>query len=132
MGLTVSCDLNYRKNLWKWGKKAGEVMPELVALLRRGHRQRGGRRQGLRHQGAGVDVTAGKVEAEAYVYVCEELASRFPNLKTIAITLRGSLSASHNTWSGVLWEQGQFYAGPHYDITTSWTAWAAATLSALG
>ena len=53
MGLTVSCDLNYRNKLWKWGKKAGEVMPELVAVLRRGHRQRGGRGQGVRHPRAG-------------------------------------------------------------------------------
>ena len=51
MGLTVSCDLNYRAKLWKWGKSAGEVMAELVKYARRRHRQRGGRREGLRHQG---------------------------------------------------------------------------------
>ncbi len=57
--------------------------------------------------------------------MCEELAKRFPNLKTIAITLRGSISASHNTWSGVLWacpepgrrDQGEFYVGLTFDIT---------------
>jgi len=72
-----------------------------------------------------TDVLAGKVEADRYRYVCEELAKRFPNLKTIAITLRGSISASHNTWSGVLWacpepgrrDQGEFYVGPTFDIT---------------
>ena len=64
-----------------------------------------------------TDVTAGVVEADKYHYVCEELAKRFPNLKTIAITLRGSISASHNTWSGVMWDQGEFYLGPIYDIT---------------
>jgi 2-dehydro-3-deoxygluconokinase len=64
-----------------------------------------------------TDVTAGVVEADKYRYVCQELAKRFPDLKTIAITLRGSVSASHNTWSGVLWSEDMFYAAPSYDIT---------------
>ena len=63
-----------------------------------------------------ADVTGGQVEAEAYICVCNELARRFPNLKTIAITLRGSLSASHNTWSATLWREGQVYTAPRYDI----------------
>jgi 2-dehydro-3-deoxygluconokinase len=63
-----------------------------------------------------VDVTKGKVEAEEYRAVCEELVKRFPTLKTIAITLRGSVSASHNTWSGTLWDKGTFYTGPTFDI----------------
>ena len=46
-----------------------------------------------------------------------ELKERFPELKSIAITLRGSLSASHNTWSAVLWQQGVLYTGSNYDIT---------------
>jgi 2-dehydro-3-deoxygluconokinase len=56
------------------------------------------------------------VESDQYKTVCEELAKRFPNLKQVAITLRGSLSASRNTWSGVLWDKGQFYTGPRFDI----------------
>jgi len=63
-----------------------------------------------------ADVSAGKVEAEGYKYVCAALAERFPNLSAIAFTLRGSLSASHNTWSGVLWHKGAFYSAPVYDI----------------
>jgi 2-dehydro-3-deoxygluconokinase len=125
MGLTVSCDLNYRRKLWKWGKTAGEVMPELVSLcdVAVGNEEDADKVFGIRAPEA--DVTAGKVEAEAYVYVCNELAKRFPSLKTIAITLRGSLSASHNTWSAVLWarpeqdqgDQGRVYIAPRYDIT---------------
>jgi 2-dehydro-3-deoxygluconokinase len=64
-----------------------------------------------------VDVTSGKVEAEQYRYVAERVAERFPNLQTIAFTLRGSISASHNTWSGVLWQDGHFYTGRMYDIS---------------
>jgi 2-dehydro-3-deoxygluconokinase len=117
MGLTVSCDLNYRKNLWKWGKKAGEVMPDLVSQcdVAVGNEEDADKVFGIRASGA--DVTGGKVEATAYVAVCEQLAARFPNLKTIAITLRGSLSASHNTWSGMLWQEGTVYTAPVYDIT---------------
>jgi len=62
------------------------------------------------------DITAGKVDADHYRFVCEKLAERFPSLKTISITLRGSISASHNTWSGVLWQPGAFYSAPTYDI----------------
>ena len=117
MGLTVSCDLNFRKNLWKWGKKASEVMPELVSFcdVAIGNEEDAEKVFGIKAPEA--DVTAGKVEASHYRFVCEELAKRFPGLKTIAITLRGSLSASHNTWSGVLWRSGDFFTAPLYDIT---------------
>jgi 2-dehydro-3-deoxygluconokinase len=116
MGLTVSCDLNYRAKLWKWGKPAGEVMAGLVGLcdLAVGNEEDADKVFGIR--APETDVTAGKVEAAGYRYVCEALAQRFPSLKTVAITLRGSFSASHNTWSGVLWRQGQFYTAPQYDI----------------
>jgi 2-dehydro-3-deoxygluconokinase len=117
MGLTVSCDLNYRKNLWKWGKKAGEIMLELVKLcdVAIGNEEDAEKVFGIKAHEA--DVTAGKVEASQYLFVCEELARRFPSLNTIAITLRGSVSASHNTWSGVLWHSGEFFTAPRYDIT---------------
>jgi len=117
MGVTVSCDLNYRKNLWKWGKKASEVMPELVGLsdVAIGNEEDADKVFGIK--AADTDVTSGKVEAEKYRRVCEQLNQRFPNLKTIAVTLRGSLSATHNTWSGVLWTPEAFYTAPTYDIT---------------
>ena len=117
MGLMVSCDLNFRKKLWTWGKTPDEVMPELVQYC---HIAIGNEEDADKVFGISApesDVTAGKVEADKYSYVCEKLAARFSNLKTIAITLRGSLSASHNTWSGVLWHQGDFYHGPTFDIS---------------
>jgi 2-dehydro-3-deoxygluconokinase len=116
MGLTVSCDLNYRKKLWRWGKAASEVMPELVGLcdIAVGNEEDADKVFGIR--APEVDVTAGRVEAGAYEYVCRELCTRFPNLQVVAITLRGSLSASHNTWSGVLWRDGTLHVGPTYDI----------------
>jgi 2-dehydro-3-deoxygluconokinase len=116
MGVSISCDLNYRRKLWKWGKTPSEVMPELVSYcsVAVGNEEDADKVFGIKAPEA--DVTAGKVEAEAYIYVCDTLAQRFPNLETIAITLRGSLSASHNTWSGILWHDGQTYTAPKYDI----------------
>ena len=116
MGLTVSVDLNFRKNLWKWGKKAGEVMPDLVKWcdVAIGNEEDADAVFGIK--APETDVTSGKVEADHYRYVCEKMVERFPNLKTVAVTLRGSISATHNTWSGVLWDQGNFYTAPTYDI----------------
>ncbi|HSR32697.1 MAG TPA: sugar kinase [Anaerolineae bacterium] len=117
MGLTVSCDMNYRKKLWKWGKQPGEVMPELISYcdVAIGNEEDADKVFGIR--APETDVAAGKVDAGKYRYVCEELARSFPNLTTIAITLRGSISASHNTWSGVLWAKGRFCSGPLFDVT---------------
>ncbi len=115
-GLTVSCDMNYRVKLWKWGKSAGELMSDLVAQcdVAIGNEEDADKVFGIKAPEA--DVTAGKVDAGHYRFVCEELVKRFPSLCTVAITLRGSVSASHNTWSGVLWDKGQFYIAPTYDI----------------
>jgi 2-dehydro-3-deoxygluconokinase len=117
MEVTVSCDLNYRKKLWKWGKSAGEVMAELVGYcdVAIGNEEDAEKVFGIK--APETDVLAGKVSAEKYRVVCEQLNQRFPGLKTIAITLRGSVSASHNTWSGVLWDDRSFYEGPTFDLT---------------
>jgi 2-dehydro-3-deoxygluconokinase len=116
-GVTVSCDMNYRAKLWKWGKKAGEVMEQLVDQcdVAIGNEEDAEKVFGI--QAPAADVTGGKVAGEHYAYVCEELHNRFPSLKTIAITLRGSVSASHNTWSGIMWQAGYLYSAPVYDIT---------------
>lgn len=116
LGVTVSTDLNYRAKLWKWGKTAGEVMSDLVGMcdVALGNEEDAEKVFGIKAPKS--DITAGKVEADHYLYVCEKLAERFPSLKTISITLRGSLSASHNTWSGVLWKEGAFFSAPIYDI----------------
>jgi 2-dehydro-3-deoxygluconokinase len=116
MGLTVSTDLNYRAKLWKWGKPAGEVMQDLVNLcdVALGNEEDAEKVFGIHAPES--NVTSGKVDASHYRFVCEALSTRFPQLKTISITLRGSLSASHNTWSGVLWQAGDFFIAPSYDI----------------
>jgi 2-dehydro-3-deoxygluconokinase len=117
MGITVSCDMNYRAKLWKWGKTAGEVMEQLVANsdVAIGNEEDAEKVFGIK--APETDVNTGKVSSEQYAYVCDELHGKFPNLKTIAITLRGSISASHNTWSAILWQDNQLYSAPIYNIT---------------
>jgi 2-dehydro-3-deoxygluconokinase len=117
MRLTVSVDLNYRAKLWKWGKPAREVMTGLVksADIAIGNEEDAEKVFGI--QAPGVDVAAGKVNLSDYRTVAEKLKAQFPNLKKVAITVRGSVSASHNTWSGVLHDDKAFYTAPVYDIT---------------
>ena len=118
LGITVSTDLNYRKNLWKYGKKSSEVMPELVAgcdiIL-------GNEEDAEKHfdiHPEGVDVTKGDtVEAEAYISVGRQLMKQFPKCKKAIITLRGSISASHNSWTGVLYNGERLFTAPTYQIT---------------
>lgn len=118
MGITVSTDLNYRKNLWKYGKAPSEVMPDLVAgcdiIL--GNEEDAAKHFGIEPEG--VDVTKGDtIDAQAYISVCQQLMDRFPRCKKAIITLRGSISASHNTWSGVLYDGKTLYEAPTYQIT---------------
>ena len=116
LGVTVSTDLNYRAKLWKWGKTAGEVMSDLVSMCDVALGNEEDAEKVFDIKAPESDITSGKVEADHYLHVCEKLSERFPSLKTISITLRGSLSASHNTWSGVLWKEGAFFSAPTYDI----------------
>lgn len=117
LGVTVSTDLNYRKNLWKWGKQPGEVMEGLVqgcdVIL--GNEEDAEKVFGIHPEG--VDVTSGHVEATAYESVARQLMHRFPRCRKVIITLRGSISASHNSWSGVMWDGDQLYQAPTYQIT---------------
>lgn len=118
-GITVSCDLNYRKNLWKYGKTAAEVMPDLVAgcdiIL--GNEEDAEKVFGIKPEGFDVTATAGEVNGAAFESVCTQLMQRFPVARKIIITLRGSVNANHNTWGGVLWNGTRLYQSPRYDIT---------------
>jgi 2-dehydro-3-deoxygluconokinase len=116
-GLTVSCDLNFRKNLWKWGKTATEVMPDLVKhcdiLL--GNEEDAEKVFGIKPED--TDVSSGHVSAAKYESVCVKLMKQFPEAKKVIITLRGSINADHNTWSGVLYDGKKLFEAPEYQIT---------------
>ena len=119
MGVTVSCDLNFRKNLWKYGKTAGEVMPALVECcdVILGNEEDAEKVFGIKPEGFDVAATEGKVEQAAFESVCRQLVERFPRAKKVIITLRGSINANHNTWGGVLYDGERLYSSPRYDIT---------------
>lgn len=119
LGLTVSCDLNYRKNLWKYGKKASEIMPALVegCDIILGNEEDADKVFGIKPEGFDVTATGGAIDQKRFQSVGEQLMARFPRAKKVIITLRGSINANHNTWGGVLWDGSTLYQSPRYDIT---------------
>jgi len=116
-GLTVSCDLNFRKNLWKWGSAAKQVMPQMVELcdVILGNEEDAEKVFDIKPEKA--DVSAGNVESAEFESVCKKLKEKFPRAKKIIVTLRGSISADHNTWSGILFNGKDFFKAPVYQIT---------------
>jgi 2-dehydro-3-deoxygluconokinase len=115
-GLTVSCDLNYRKNLWKWGKPAAEVMRELVQSVDLAIANEEDVQMALGIQ-AEVDVHSGQLDTAQYEKLTARVLAEFPQLQAIAITLRESHSASHNGWSACLNDRTQFLVSRQYEIT---------------
>jgi 2-dehydro-3-deoxygluconokinase len=115
-GIQISCDLNYRKNLWKWGKSPGEVMPELVKLADVCIANEEDCQKCINVH-VDIDVESGSLEREKYEELSERVLSTFPNLKMLAITLRESRSASHNGWSACLYDGTKFQLSRQYEIT---------------
>jgi 2-dehydro-3-deoxygluconokinase len=115
-GLMVSCDLNYRSKLWKYGKQPGEVMSQLMRHvdIAIGNEEDCERFFGIK--GANVEK-AEEVSSERYMEVAEKMMKRFPHLQKICTTLRGSISASHNTWTAVLYDGKRLYTTSTFDIT---------------
>jgi len=116
-GITISCDLNYRSKLWKYGKTPLEVMPKLVSYCDIAVGNEEDAAKALNIHAPDTDVTSGKLDPEKYKFVVQEMIKEFPNLKNVAITLRGSISASHNSWAGLLYNGKEIYISSHYDIT---------------
>ena len=115
-GLTVSCDYNYRKNLWKYGKKAPDVMRELVALAHVGIANEEDCQQALGIE-SDVDVRSGELGGDKYRALAERVLQAFPNLQKQVITLRESHSADRNGWSAVLHDGRECLTSRHHDIT---------------
>jgi 2-dehydro-3-deoxygluconokinase len=114
-GVPVSIDLNYRKNLWKWGARAEEIMPGLVraADVLVANEEDVQKALGLH---APVDVRAGSLDRAHYERLTARVLEEFPRLRLIAITLRESHSASDNGWSACLRDGGEFMASRRYGI----------------
>ncbi len=120
-GVTVSCDYNFRKKLWKYGKTAPEVMAEIVKYVDVGiaNEEDCQKSLGVRLEDGDVDhaVTSGSLDTARYEALAQKMFSTFPNLKYQAITLRESISASHNGWSACLYNGSEFFLSRRYDIT---------------
>ena len=115
-GLTVSVDYNYRKNLWKYGKSAPDVMRELVAHAHVGIANEEDCQKALGIEGD-TDVEAGELDARKYRKLAERVLDAFPNLQCQVITLRDSRSADANGWSAVLHNRERFMQSRHYEIS---------------
>ena len=116
MGVTVSCDLNYRKNLWKYGKEAKEVMGELakyidVAIANEEDFQKS---LGIT---AASDVESGSLDRNVYEGIAKKAMELYPNIKLVAITLRESKSADRNDWAACIYDGKEFYVSRKYEIT---------------
>ena len=117
-GLHVSCDLNYRKNLWKWGKDAREVMSELTKYVDTviANEEDFQKSLGLKAENIGA-VEKGEINVEQYRAIADLAMQQYPNIKRVAITLRESRSASHNDWSACLFNGKDFFLSRKYAIT---------------
>ncbi len=118
LGLTVSCDLNYRKNLWKWGKSASEVMPEIVKYtdIIIANEEDVQKALGISADSA-KGAEEGKLDTAVYENLCKLVMAQYPNVSKIAITLRESKSANHNDWSACLYNGKDFILSRKYAIT---------------
>jgi 2-dehydro-3-deoxygluconokinase len=120
-GVTVSCDYNFRKKLWKYGKTAPEVMTEIVRYVDVGiaNEEDCQRSLGMRVDTGDWEqaVHSGELDTARYEALAKKMFSTFPNLKYQTITLRESFSASHNGWSACLYNGSEFYLSRRYDIT---------------
>jgi len=114
-GVTISCDLNFRKKLWKYGKSAPEVMCKLVkyADIVMGNEEDCQKSLGVK---VDVDVESGRLQTEKYRELTDRVLNLYPNIKKIAITLRKSHSANNNGWSAVLNNKKEFLISKKYEI----------------
>lgn len=112
--ITVSCDLNYRKKLWS-REKAGEVMTKLMPFVDVCIANEEDAADVFGIKATGSDIEKGVIGREGYIAVAMRIAERFGCGK-VAITLRGSISASDNIWSGMLYDGGEAFFAPEYSI----------------
>ena len=119
LGITISTDLNYRAKLWKYGVSSESIMTELTSYcdIILGNEEDAEKHFGIKPEGLDITKEGHKVKAEAFLSVCKQMMQKFPRAKKVITTLRGSISASHNTWAGVLYDGNKLYQSREYQIT---------------
>ena len=115
-GITVSCDLNYRKNLWKYGKKASEVMREIAKYVDVAIANEEDVQKSLEITVDDVNVESGELDRAKYKALGDKVLAAYPHMKMIAITLRESHSADWNGWAACLNDGKDFYVSKKYEI----------------
>ena len=119
LGITISTDLNYRAKLWNYGGNREKIMTQLTSYcdIILGNEEDAEMYFGIRPEGLDITTQAEHVKAEAFLSVCQQMQRKFPRAKKVITTLRGSISASHNTWAGVLYDGKKLYESTKYQIT---------------
>jgi 2-dehydro-3-deoxygluconokinase len=119
MGISISTDLNYRAKLWQYGGNREAIMTELTAYcdVILGNEEDAEKHFGIKPKDLDITTQGQDVTAEAFLSVCQQLMKKFPRAKKVITTLRGSISASHNTWAGVLYDGKNLYQSRQYQIT---------------
>jgi 2-dehydro-3-deoxygluconokinase len=119
LGITISTDLNYRAKLWKYGVEPEAIMTELTSYcdVILGNEEDAEKHFGIKPEGLDITTQGHDVKAEAFLSVCQQMMEKFPRAKKVITTLRGSISASHNTWAGVLYDGTTMFQSPQYQIT---------------
>lgn len=112
-GVTISCDLNFRKKLWRWRPGTSpallarecmsQILPQVDLLIANEEDAA----DVLDIHAAGTSVDEGQINAAGYEQVAREIVTRFPNIGRVAVTLRESHSADHNNWGGMLYEAAE-------------------------
>ena len=118
-GITISTDLNYRAKLWQYGGNREAIMTELTSYcdIILGNEEDAEKHFNIKPEGLDVHTQGEHVKAEAFRSVCEQMMKKFPNAKKVITTLRGSISASHNTWAGILYDGEKMFESKQYQIT---------------
>jgi len=119
MGVTISTDLNYRAKLWNYGGNREAIMTELTSYcdIILGNEEDAEKHFGIKPENLDITKQGHEVKAEAFLSVCKQMMKKFPKAKKVITTLRGSISASHNTWAGVLYDGKKMFESPQYQIT---------------
>ncbi|MEQ8415623.1 MAG: sugar kinase [Imperialibacter sp.] len=119
MGITISTDLNYRAKLWKYGVPSEPIMTELTSYcdIILGNEEDAEMHFGIKPEGLNVTTQGHEVTAQAFLSVCKQMMVKFPKAKKVITTLRGSISASHNSWAGVLYDGKKMFESKQYQIT---------------
>ena len=113
-GITISCDLNYRKKLWT-NEEANKVMSELMPYIDVCIANEEDAKDVFGIEAENTDISAGKLNHDGYISVAKQINDKF-GCKKVAITLRSSISANDNDWAGMIYSDGKAYFSPTYHI----------------